>query len=238
MLQHADATHFGNLAPDLTVNVHGTLPPRSIGVPAIDMAAAVAVFTVALYRAVLVGTGTVYAHGQSQCYKPISCLIRTSNVYPLSKRRLTAGKRASAIGIVAAMSVFVATALAIWHWYLHQPASRPFLPSQAALRMGHRSPTSLRDYPRIGQRYVLAADFIICRQQQGVVDFDAALSRRNRTREKNAMARYDCAATQRADAGLPVRFLAQSGIMRPLAKVRLSNGNTAWVDLAALKGRH
>jgi len=97
---------------------------------------------------------------------------------------------------------------------------------------------AIRDYPRIGHRYVLAADFIICRQQQGVVDFDTALSRRNRTREKNAMARYDCAATQRADAGLPVRFLAQSGIMRPLAKVRLSNGNTAWVELAALKSRH
>lgn len=153
----------------------------------------------------------------------------------LPKLRSIAVSKASGVGFVAAVSVFVALALAIWHWYLQRPHATALSLSAAALRVEHRPSTSPRDYPRIGQRYALAADFVICRQAQGVIDFDAALSHKNRADETNIMARYDCAATQRADAGLPVRFVEQTGIMRPLAKVRLSNGNTAWVDLAALE---
>lgn len=99
----------------------------------------------------------------------------------------------------------------------------------------HSSARRSSGYPRVGHRYVLAPGFIICRYEQGVIDFDTALIEKNKAGEMGAITRYECASTQHADAGGAVLFLSQTGIMRPLAKVRLSNGNPAWVDLAALE---
>lgn len=176
--------------------------------------------------------GTVCPPGQS--YGPLPSIFpyaKTTTVSRPSKEHLPPRKKAIVLGSIAAVIALVGLVLVLVHAPIQKiapMASRPLAGQQLPASSASR-------YPQVGRRYVLAPGFIICRYEQGVIDFDTALMEKNKTGEMGAITRYGCASTQHTDAGTPVLFLSQSGIMRPLAKVRLSNGNPAWVDLAALE---
>jgi hypothetical protein len=109
------------------------------------------------------------------------------------------------------------------------------MPSSGAGRQPQKALNSPGGYPQIHHSYRLAAGYILCRQEQGVVDFEIALRRKDNAAERRAIQRYGCAPTERVNAGAPVVFLTQTGIVHPLAEVRLSNETSAWVDVAALQ---
>lgn len=137
--------------------------------------------------------------------------------------------------IIRAAFVLIGLAVVVKYLHPHHSISRAPIASTTSSRPHEEVSDSPGGYPQLRHRYRLTTGYILCRQEQGVVDFDLALRRKDKAAERRAIARYECAPTQRVNAGAPVVFLKQSGIVHPLAEVRLSNHTEAWVDVAALK---
>lgn len=157
---------------------------------------------------------------------------------PISHPTLRRGglsAKGARLWIIRAAFVLIAAAVIVKYLHPRQPESRARMPSSTHSSQQQHVSESQNRYPQIRHSYRLEADYIACRQAQGVVDFELALRSKDRAAERYAIARYACAATQQVDAGAPVVFLKQTGIVHPLAKVRLSNGTAAWVDVAALQ---
>lgn len=147
------------------------------------------------------------------------------------------GRSAKGARLWIIRGAFVLIGVAVLIKYLHprQPTFTPRTSSSAASSQQRQLSDSIGGYPRIRHSYRLLAGYILCRQEQGVVDFEIALRRKDKAAERRAIQRYGCAPTERVNAGAPVVFLTQTGIVHPLAEVRLSNKTSAWVDVAALQ---